>query len=159
MITKVPPQLRGKVWHSTSIENAKSIVECGAILAEPELSETKRWGSASLLFVRSIGGISLFDFRLHNSHSSEFLGAFVPCKVGFSRTVWFEIELSKLGSSFISADETRLRWINAGMNTQYMPKLEAASLSAIPIDCIKAVYVCNRKGVFRVTTLEEFQAF
>ncbi|AYO14234.1 hypothetical protein D0812_07375 [Vibrio owensii] len=156
MTTKVPPQLRGKVWHSTSIENAKSIVGCGAILAEPELSETKRWGSATQLFVRSIGGISLFDFRLPNSHSSGLLSRFVPCKVDLIRTVWFEIDLSKLGSSFLSAEDTRLRWINAGMNTQYMPKLEAASLCAIPISCIKTVYVCDRRGVFRVTALEEF---
>jgi leucyl-tRNA synthetase len=157
--TKVPTELKSKVWHSTSIENATSIVRQGFILAEPDIDQAKFWGGKServYPFVRSIGGISLFDFRLPSSHVSKILYNFIPCKSGCTQTVWFGIDVSRLGDLFLSADETRIRWMESGMNRQYMPKLESTSLCPIPISCINSIYISRKNGVFKPTTLEIF---
>lgn len=152
MTTRVPKELKGRVWHSTSKENALKIDKHGYIVAEPDIDESKRWGGKSQSvhpFVRSIGGISLFDFRLPNSHISEILYSFIPCRAGWSQTVWFEINVLYLDDSFLSAEQVRLRWIKAGMNRQYMPKLEAASLRPIPTKHINSIYISNKVGFFK----------
>ncbi|ELA9814221.1 TPA: hypothetical protein ACGSUT_004207 [Vibrio parahaemolyticus] len=155
MSTKVPTELKGKVWHSTSIENAMSIVRQGFIFAEPDIDQTKCWGGKSERvhpFVRSIGGISLFDFRLPNSHVSEILYSFIPCKSGCAQTVWFEIDVSRLSDSFLSADETRMRWRESGMSRQYMPKLESTSLCPIPTSYINSIYISRKMGCLNLLT-------
>ncbi|MGR5518921.1 hypothetical protein ACPV5H_26345 [Vibrio harveyi] len=159
MSIKVPQQLQGKVWHSTTLENANEIVRKGYILAEPNIDQSKRWGrndSSAYPFVRSIGGISLFDFRLPSSHSNPMLYSFVPCKAGYTQTVWFEIDIQKLDESFLSADETREQWKASGMVRNYMPKLEACSLCPIPTNLVKSVYISNKHGTFKLlASIEE----
>ena len=44
MSKKIPNKLKGKVWHSTSVENAKKIVKYGRIVAEPDIEAKERWG-------------------------------------------------------------------------------------------------------------------
>ena len=59
-------ELVGGVWHTTSQDRFLRILECGAILPEPDISERERWGTAAgsegHSYTRSIGGVSLFDF-------------------------------------------------------------------------------------------------
>ncbi len=152
LVISVPKELKGKIWHSTSVANALEITKHGYILAEPDIDESNRWGGKleSLYpFVRSIGGISLFDFRLPNSYISEILYSFIPCRKGWAKTVWFDIDVQYLNESFLSAEQTRQRWIEAGMNRQYMPKLEAASLCSISTENINSIYISNKKGIFK----------
>jgi hypothetical protein len=158
LITRVPNELKGKIWHSTSKELALEIYSHGYIIFDPSIDESKRWGGKSKSthpFVRSIGGISLFDFRLPSSHVSEILYSFIPCRTGWPQTVWLEINHFYLGDMFSSAEETRIRWIEAGMNRQYMPKLEAASLRPIPIEYIKSIYISNKKGIFKPVNISD----
>src|SRR5258708_6756663 len=60
-------ELVGGVWHTTNQERFLRILEWGTILPEPDISEHGRWGTAAgpegYPYVRSIGGVSLFDFR------------------------------------------------------------------------------------------------
>jgi hypothetical protein len=62
--------LRGSVWHSTNSERYKGILSAGAILPEPPIPDSDRWGTRpgtiGCPYVRSIGGGSLFDFRDFN---------------------------------------------------------------------------------------------
>jgi len=59
--------LRGSVWHTTNCDRYKSILADGAILPEPSIPDSDRWGTGlgtiGCPYVRSIGGVSLFDFR------------------------------------------------------------------------------------------------
>lgn len=58
--------LRGGVWHTTDSERYKGILSAGAILPEPPIPDSDRWetglGTIGCSYVRSIGGVSLFDF-------------------------------------------------------------------------------------------------
>ena len=60
-------ELWGGVWHTTHPERFLSILNDGAILLEPPIPNDERWGVGlgpdHYPFVRSIGGVSLFDFR------------------------------------------------------------------------------------------------
>jgi hypothetical protein len=59
--------LRGGVWHNSDSERYKGIISAGAILPEPPIPDSDRWGTGlgtiGCPYVRSIGGVSLFDFR------------------------------------------------------------------------------------------------
>ena len=60
-------ELVGSVWHTTRPERFQHILESGAILPEPDIPKAERWGTAGgpegYPYVRSIGAVSLFDFR------------------------------------------------------------------------------------------------
>ncbi|PKG86490.1 hypothetical protein CXF85_01950 [Colwellia sp. 75C3] len=149
MPKRIPHKLKGKVWHSTSFDNAVKIIKSGSILSNPNISTEDKWGGNSETdypFVKSIGGISLFDFRLPESHSSELLYRWVPCQVKFSKTVWFEIDTSKLHSCFLSAEDTLVKWEKAGMTRNYMPYLEASCISPIDTQYIKSILIGDQNG-------------
>jgi hypothetical protein len=105
------------VWHTTSQNRFLRILECGAILPEPDISERERWGTAigpeGYSYVRSIGGVSLFDFRGFEteSYSKEYpcssWETFVPCLDGWDSAVWIEIDHEALGAAFISGVDLR----------------------------------------------------
>ncbi len=159
MSKTIPKQLKGKVWHSTSILNAKEIVAHGEILANPDIEAERRWGGtceSKYPFVRTLGGISLFDFRLPKAHSNDLLVRWVPCHVNLTATVWFEIDTSKLQGFFLSAEETRIRWQEAGMDRQFMPHLEASCLCSIGVQDIKSTYIAYRNGKLSSASLDAF---
>lgn len=60
-------ELVGGVWHTASQDRFVRILECGAIFPEPDIPHEQRWGTAAGSeghpYVRSIGGVSLFDLR------------------------------------------------------------------------------------------------
>jgi hypothetical protein len=63
---RVLQQLHGGLWHTTSSDRFESILATGAILPEPNIPDSKRWctggGSEHYPYVRTLGGVSLFDF-------------------------------------------------------------------------------------------------
>lgn len=159
MSKTIPNQLKGKVWHSTSVVNAKKIVTHGEILANPDIEAESRWGGtceSKYPFVRTLGGISLFDFRLPKTHSNELLTRWVPCHTKIPATVWFEIDISKLKGFFLSAEETRIKWRDAGMDRQFMPHLEASCLCPISVQDIKSIYIGYTSGKFTSVSLNYF---
>jgi hypothetical protein len=107
-------ELVGGVWHTTNQDRFLGILECQAILPEPDISE-QRWGTAAGSeghpYVRSIGGVSLFDLRGFEAESysakcpSSFWEYFVPCHLSWDSAVWIEIDHEALGSAFVSGVE------------------------------------------------------
>jgi hypothetical protein len=63
-------KLKGGVWHTTNMNRFQGILRSSAILPEPEIPDRERWstsrGSELYPYVRTLGGVSLFDFRKFN---------------------------------------------------------------------------------------------
>ncbi len=140
-------ELVGGVWHTTSQERFEAILECGAILPEPNISERERWGTKigpeGYPYVRSIGGVSLFDFRDFDAekYSAKYPASswefFVPCHPSWASAVWIEIEHETLGKAFVSGVGLLARWKAEGSSQRIMPLIEAASLAPIPCSAFK----------------------
>ena len=113
-------ELVGRVWHTTHPDRFEHILESGAILPEPKIPENERWGTAAgaegYPYVRSIGAVSLFDFRGFEaeSYSEKYPSSswtyFVPCHLSWDCAVWIEINHKSLGSAFISGVDLLARW-------------------------------------------------
>ena len=116
----LPSVLRNRLWHSTTPERYQLICVSGAILPEPEMPDSARWGTAQGLdfypYVRFLGGVSLFDysdfdeekyeksFQLSNWHS------FVPQNDLEGNKVWLEIDRSHVSASLITGKAVLQRW-------------------------------------------------
>jgi hypothetical protein len=77
----LPPELQGFLFQmlvhvseltaaSTNVSRFQGILRSAAILPDPEIPDSERWstslGSKWYPYVRTLGGISLFDFRRFN---------------------------------------------------------------------------------------------
>ena len=92
-----PDLLIDGLWHTTSIQRFKKIVESGLILVYPDIPDTERWctrgGEEHYPFVRHLEGISLFDFKdfhylvstMKNSHNRVFQHLFPSKKNGMKQ--------------------------------------------------------------------------
>lgn len=153
---RVLEELLGKVWHTTNSDRYNAILQFGAIVPEPDIADCDRWGTACgreyYPFVRSIGGVSLFDFR--DFDPIEYRGRcplsnweeFIPFRKDWSASVWIEIDTVRLGNQFIGAMALLERWKEAGAyKHRIMPYLEAAILRDVPTDYfIRAFTVSGR---------------
>ncbi|WP_278370487.1 hypothetical protein, partial [Pseudoalteromonas lipolytica] len=101
-----PSELFGSVWHTTSLERYSMIVVNGCIKVNPDIPDSERWGTKlgekHFPFVRSLGGISVFDFRDFDVDATDW-ATFVPCRTDWQNAVWIEVDISKLGDRFKSA--------------------------------------------------------
>jgi hypothetical protein len=137
------------VWHTTNQDRFHRILECGAILPEPEISEYGRWGGHS--YVRSIGGVSLFDFRGFEaeSYSAKYPASsweyFVPCHRDWDSAVWIEIDHESLGSAFISGVELLAKWKAEGSFRRIMPLIEAAHIEQLPCQAFRRAFSVRRE--------------
>jgi len=65
MTGEFPNILRDSVCHTTSVGSCREILAHGKIVAEPDISNRERWstacGSRLYPYVRTLGGMSLFD--------------------------------------------------------------------------------------------------
>ena len=148
-------ELVGGVWHTTNQDRFLRIRECGAILPKPDISEHERWGTAvgpeGYPYVRSIGGVSLFDFRGFEaeSYSAEYpsssWGYFVPCHLSWDSAVWIEIDHESLGSAFISGGELLARRKAEDSFRRIMPLIEAAHIGPLPCRAFKRVFSVRRE--------------
>jgi hypothetical protein len=149
-------ELVGGVWHTTSQERFVRILECRAILPEPDISQRERWGTAigpeGYAYVRSIGGISLFDFRGFESenYSKQYpcssWETFVPCFSEWDSGVWIEIDHESLGSAFIGGGELLARWKAEASFRRIMPLIEAAHVGLLPCRAFKRAFSVRRKS-------------
>jgi len=156
-------RLLGSVWHTTNSERFQGILHSEAILPEPIISDTARWstsrGSKWYPYVRTLGGISLFDFRdfdpdqysITNPASSW--REFVPYRSKWKEAVWIEIDTSQLGNTFISGHDLLDRWRAQPVGNRLMPKIEAAHLGPLPQSAFKAAFLV-REGSHELSTVE-----
>ena len=141
-------QLHGRLWHSTHPERFLQIVQSGAILPEPTVPDYERWkterGQDYFPYVRSIGGVSLFDF--HEFDPESYLRdcpvsnwyEFVPYRKDWGAAVWIEIDRKRIGLQFISAGELLQKWkAEEAYRHTIMPRLEAAHIGALSAKAFK----------------------
>lgn len=117
-------ELHGQSWHTTHPDRFKNIVAVGAILPEPEIPELDRWktsrGKDHYPFVRTLGGVSLFDFDHFDpqSYAEKYAMCswhdFVPFRNDWGRSVWIEIDRKLVAPKFISGPDLLARWKSAG---------------------------------------------
>ena len=127
----------------------------GCILPEPDIPDMERWGTAMGVdrypFVRSIGGVSLFDFRgfeeseyEKNYPVSSWL-EFVPCRSKNDSAVWIEINLSQIEEHFIDGSTLLAEWKKSGQQyRKIMPQIEAAHIGPIGINAFRKVLLYQK---------------
>lgn len=156
-------RLIGGVWHTTNEERFQGILRSGAILPEPDIPDDGRWsagqGSQWYPYVRTLGGVSLFDFREFNGdqYSRDYpLSAwteFVPFRSTWGMAVWVEIDVEKLGRRFVSGGDLLARWKAAGVGNRIMPVIEAACLGRVPCAAFKSVFRVIEGGATLATDI------
>lgn len=109
-MTKFPANLLNRLWHSTTPERYKLILEAGAILPEPNIPNSSRWctaqGEKHYPYVRTLGGVSLFDFtnfdpeQYGKKYSASWF-TFVPIDGSGGNKIWIEINRTLVHSSLI----------------------------------------------------------
>ena len=126
--------LRGGAWHTANSERYKGILSEGAILPEPPIPDSDRWGTGlgtiGCPYVRSIGGVSLFDFREFDSeeYSEKYpissWREFVPYRSAWGDAIWIEIDVSEVVAGFISGREILDRWKAEQATNRFMPLID-----------------------------------
>ena len=129
------------LWHSTHPTWFARILSDGTISPEPDIPDNERFGTAigpeGYPYVRSIGGVSLFDLTdfepatysdLYRSSSWDF---FIPFRRDWSQSIWIEIDRRALGTGFISGAALLAQWKRERASRRIMPLIEAAHIGAI----------------------------
>lgn len=139
-----PIILLGGLWHSTNRDRLELILSSGAILPEPDIPNKSRWCASSgpehYPFVRSLGGVSLFDFMGydHEMYAREYsssVSAFVPFRPGMGNPVWIEINRSDCQKSIINGDDLLEKWNSEeAYGHNIMPLIEVAHIGEISTD-------------------------
>lgn len=141
------------IWHTTSQDRFRAILESGAILPEPNLPDSGRWstnlGPQWYPYVRTLGGVSLFDFRGFGPESyrercpMSSWYEFVPYRDEWKASVWIEIDSGVLGETFISGKDLLDRWKAATIGNRIMPEIEAAHIGPIPAAAFISAFVAR----------------
>ena len=134
--------LGGGLWHTTSESRYEGILASGAILAAPLIPEEERWGTrcgpCGWPYVRTLGGVSLFDFegfevatyeaRCPSSSWREF----VPFRRAWGSSVWIEIDRERVVSGLLDGEALLARQHGESAHRhRLMPYIEAAYLGDI----------------------------
>lgn len=149
-----PDVLHGSLWHTTTVERYEGIVRDGHILPEPDIN-SERWGTALgpdyFPFVRSIGGVSLFDFRNFNpkKYSERYpfsmWRTFVPCISKKEESIWIELNYKAIKSRFISGKKLVSQWKDSdSLGRKIMPIIEAAHIGPVPIAHFSKVLIYKK---------------
>lgn len=144
-----PSLLRCRLWHTTSPARYEMIIGTGYILPEPQISEQERWGTSQgpefYPYVRSLGGVSLFDFEAFNpkNYNKKYIaswGEFVPYRRAWGQSIWIEINRQAIIENFISASNLLKRWKkDEAYKHNVMPMIEAAHIGPIPLTAVTCV--------------------
>lgn len=145
-----PSMLRGRLWHTTSPARYQMIMKDGFILPEPQVPDQERWaayrGPEFHPYVRSLNGVSLFDFDSFNPESYDIRyplstwREFVPCRRKWGQAIWIEINRLLIFEDYISAKQLLARWKKGeSYNHCIMPMIEAAHLGPIPLAVFSSV--------------------
>lgn len=138
-------RLAGSLWHTTSVARFGSILATGFIMVEPGLPEKERYGGDP--FVRSLGGVSLFDFpagfdfeKYNAEIPTNSLGEFVPFKRSWGHSVWLRLDTDALALGIRSGKAIRALWKDLGSVKRFIAEVEGAHLGDIPIGEIADAY-------------------
>ncbi|WP_040672267.1 hypothetical protein [Rhodobacter ferrooxidans] len=137
--------LLGSFWHTTSSERFEGIIRSGLIMVDPPLPEAERYGG--MPFVRSLGGVSLFDFP--SSFNFEIyeadvqlnsIGEFIPFKSSWGRSIWLRIDSEMVREGLKSGREIRALWKKMDSSRRFMAEVEGAHIGDIPIAAIQDAF-------------------
>lgn len=139
-----PAILIDGLWHSTNYEGYEGIVRSGAILSEPDIPDCDRWcvsqGAEHYPYVRSLGGVSLFDFRNFEplKYSKKYpvssWQTFVPLDSTGGLDFWLEVDRSAVTRSLISGKALVDQWKqDCAFGNNLMPIIEVAHIGPVPL--------------------------
>ena len=145
-------RLHGGLWHTTHPDRVPAIVAAGSLLVEPKIDDAERWkasrGPEYFPFVRTIGGVSLFDFhgfdadRYDQTHPMSSWRTFVPYVQSWRGAVWVKIDRTAIADRFVSADELVRLWDTGGHHKHtIMPRIEAAHIGELPISALRSAFL------------------
>ena len=148
------PKLQGRLWHTTHPDRFQGILNCGAILPEPPIPATSRWktarGQEGYPYVRTIGGVSLFDFDRFQpqSYSIDYplstWRTFIPFREDWGTAIWIEINRAQITHQLISATDLLARWkADGAYGNALMPCIEAAVIGELPASAFLGAFVVN----------------
>jgi len=146
-----PNLLLDKLWHTTSSIRYKMIIDSGWILPNPPIPEKERWGVSQgpdfYPYVRSIGGVSLFDFEAFDpdNYSEKYplssWREFVPYRRTWGHSIWIEINRDLIAEAFIDGQMLLDKWKHEkAYKHNIMPIIEAAHNGPIALGAINSVY-------------------
>jgi len=153
-----PDILLNAYWHTTSIENYQSILECGNILPESSNFD-HRWaeglGSSHYPFVRTLGGVSIFDFHGFDpqDYSKKFplssWHVFVPSQRDTNSAIWIKLLPERMPGEFINGLELKkLQEDKNALRNRLMPRIECAHIGPIPLSSFIEVIRYDKSNGF-----------
>lgn len=149
-------RLYGGLWHTTHPDRFLAILTCGCLCVNPDIPNSERWKASRpehYPFVRTLGGISLFDFsgfdpaKYELSHPMSNWHAFVPYVERWGGAVWIEVDREAVSASLVSPDELVTRWDQDGNRGHtIMPRIEAAHIGDIPTSAFRSAFLTWAMG-------------
>ncbi|MBL3594827.1 hypothetical protein JMM63_04460 [Rhodovulum sulfidophilum] len=137
--------LLGSFWHTTSSARFERIIQSGFIMADPPLPEAERYGG--MPFVRSLGGVSIFDFPSNFSfekYEAELpgnsIGEFIPFKRLWGSSIWLRINTDMVSNALKSGREIRDLWRKMGSTRRFMAQVEGAHIGDIPLAAVQDAF-------------------
>ena len=142
-LDEVMETLHGGLWHTTSPERFDSISRDEEILPDPPTPDADRWGASRgpdyFPYVRTLGGISLFDFSdfdpsgYSDSYPMSTWTEFVPFRETWGASIWIGINRATVRGALIAPAKLVQRWKDTdSYRHRVMPYIEAAHLGPIP---------------------------
>jgi hypothetical protein len=159
---RVLAELRGGLWHTTRPDYFRAILKSGAILPEPDIPEKERHGplegQRGHPYVRTLGGVSLFDFTDFDPAYQEeryrsSYAYFVPCQLQWESAVWIEIDREIVAPNLIEPRALLAKWKSEKSVRRFMAEIEAAHIGPIPASAFKRAFLVTRKA----ETIEELK--
>lgn len=150
-------ELIGGLWHTTHPDRFQSILRDGAILPNPSLPDSERWGANvdenHYPYVRTLGGISLFDFggfdpdAYSRKYQSSSWPYFVPYHSGWGRAIWIELDRERLTlPQFLTGRDVFAKWqADNAHGHNFMPEIEAAHLGNLPTTAFKRAFAVSKE--------------
>lgn len=151
-----PELLLNGLWHCTSLERFNKILQTGSIECEPSIPDSDRFCSTTdpiYPFVRSLGGVSLFDFREFSpqAYSKKYpvssWWTFAPNCERFETTVWIRIDAIKVSDRLVTGRDLLKCWKTLKQyRRSIMPIIECAYIGDLNISCFTSAYrfdVCS----------------
>ena len=146
-----PEILRGSLWHTTSAGRLDSILKTCSILPNPQIPDSERWstecGPNFYPYVRSIGGVSIFDFTEFDEfiYSEKYPMSswriFVPCFDKWDTAIWIELNLEIIKKDFIDGSTLLELWKQQeAYRRKIMPKIEAAHVGPIHVNAFRRIF-------------------
>lgn len=140
-MSSFPSILLDRLWHSTTYPRYKHICRDGAILPNPDMPDSARWhagkGPDHYPYVRSLGGVSLFDFTGFDAkkYSKKYAASwytFVPLNEIEGNKVWIEIDRGSVLENLIEGRDLLERWKQENaLRRSLMPIIEVAHIGPI----------------------------